>query len=173
MTHDGLGLYLSKILKKAPGPTADIVGMLKDTKTDVVVSYLPVGSEMATKWYVEQILEAGCAFVNCIPVFIASQPYWQKRFEERNLPVIGDDIKSQMGATITHRVLTSLFVDRGVILDKTSSSTSAATPISSTCSNASGSNSRRFPRPGQSPRCFRTNFRKTTSTSAPATTSHG
>jgi myo-inositol-1-phosphate synthase len=119
MTHDGLGLYLSKILKKAPGPTADIVGMLRDTKTDVVVSYLPVGSEMATKWYVEQILEAGCAFVNCIPVFIASQPYWQKRFEERNLPVIGDDIKSQVGATITHRVLTSLFVDRGVVLDKT------------------------------------------------------
>jgi myo-inositol-1-phosphate synthase len=119
MTHDGLGLYLSKILKKSPGPTADIVGILKDTKTDVVVSYLPVGSEMATKWYVEQILEAGCAFVNCIPVFIASQPYWQKRFEERNLPVIGDDIKSQVGATITHRVLTSLFVDRGVILDKT------------------------------------------------------
>jgi myo-inositol-1-phosphate synthase len=119
MTHDGLGLYLSKILKKAPGPTADIVGILKDTKTDVVVSYLPVGSEMATKWYVEQILEAGCAFVNCIPVFIASAPYWQKRFEERNLPIIGDDIKSQVGATITHRVLTSLFVDRGVILDKT------------------------------------------------------
>ncbi len=119
MTHDGIGKYLSEILKKAPGPTADIVGILKDTKTDVVVSYLPVGSEMATKWYVEQILEAGCAFVNCIPVFIASQPYWQKRFEERNLPVIGDDIKSQVGATITHRVLTSLFVDRGVILDKT------------------------------------------------------
>jgi myo-inositol-1-phosphate synthase len=119
MTHDGLGKYLSEILKKAPGPTADIVGILKDTKTDVVVSYLPVGSEMATKWYVEQILEAGCAFVNCIPVFIASQPYWQQRFEERGLPVIGDDIKSQVGATITHRVLTSLFVDRGVILDKT------------------------------------------------------
>jgi myo-inositol-1-phosphate synthase len=119
MTHDGLGKYLSEILKKAPGPTADIVGILKDTKTDVVVSYLPVGSEMATKWYVEQILEAGCAFVNCIPVFIASQPYWQQRFEERNLPVIGDDIKSQVGATITHRVLTSLFVDRGVLLDRT------------------------------------------------------
>jgi myo-inositol-1-phosphate synthase len=119
MTHDGIGKYLSEILKKAPGPTADIVGILKQTKTDVVVSYLPVGSEMATKWYVEQILEAGCAFVNCIPVFIASQPYWQRRFEERNLPVIGDDIKSQVGATITHRVLTSLFVDRGVVLDRT------------------------------------------------------
>jgi myo-inositol-1-phosphate synthase len=119
MTHDGLGLYLSKILKKAPGPTADIVGILKQTKTDVVVSYLPVGSEMATKWYVEQVLEAGCAFVNAIPVFIASAPYWQKRFAERGLPIIGDDIKSQVGATITHRVLSSLFVDRGVLLDKT------------------------------------------------------
>jgi myo-inositol-1-phosphate synthase len=119
MTHDGIGKYLSQILKKAPGPTADIVGILKETKTDVVVSYLPVGSEMATKWYVEQILDAGCAFVNAIPVFIASQPYWQKRFEERGLPLIGDDIKSQVGATITHRVLTSLFVDRGVIMDRT------------------------------------------------------
>ncbi len=119
MTHDGLGKYLSEILKKAPGPTADIVGILKDTKTDVVINYLPVGSEMATKWYVEQVLDAGCAFVNAIPVFIASQEYWQKRFIERNLPVIGDDIKSQVGATILHRVLTSLFVDRGVRLDRT------------------------------------------------------
>jgi myo-inositol-1-phosphate synthase len=119
MTHDGLGKYLSQILKKAPGPTADIVGILRDTHTDVVVSYLPVGSEMATKWYVEQVLDAGCAFVNCIPVFIASQEYWGKRFRERGLPVIGDDIKSQVGATIMHRVLTSLFVDRGVRLDRT------------------------------------------------------
>ena len=119
MTHDGLGKYLSQILTKAPGPTADIVGILRDTHTDVVVSYLPVGSEMATKWYVEQVLEAGCAFVNCIPVFIASQEYWGKRFRERGLPVIGDDIKSQVGATIMHRVLTSLFVDRGVRLDRT------------------------------------------------------
>jgi myo-inositol-1-phosphate synthase len=119
MTHDGLGKYLSKIITKAPGPTADIVKILKDTKTDVVISYLPVGSEMATKWYVEQILEAGCAFVNCIPVFIAREKYWQQRFEERGLPVIGDDIKSQVGATITHRVLASLFVDRGVRLDRT------------------------------------------------------
>ncbi|HEX7976777.1 MAG TPA: inositol-3-phosphate synthase [Anaerolineales bacterium] len=119
MTHDGLGKYLSQILTKAPGPTADIVGILKDTKTDVVVSYLPVGSEMATKWYVEQVLDAGCAFVNCIPVFIASQDYWQRRFRERGLPIIGDDIKSQVGATIVHRVLTSLFVDRGVHLDRT------------------------------------------------------
>ena len=119
MTHDGLGKYLSQILKKAPGPTADIVGILKETKTDVVVSYLPVGSEMATKWYVEQVLDAGCGFVNAIPVFIASSEYWGKRFKERGLPIIGDDIKSQVGATILHRVLTSLFVDRGVHIDRT------------------------------------------------------
>ncbi len=119
MTHDGLGKYLRQVIEKAPGPTDDIVGILKDTKTDVVISYLPVGSEMATKWYVEQILEAGCGFINCIPVFIASQGYWQKRFEERGLPVIGDDIKSQVGATITHRVLTTLFRERGVRLDRT------------------------------------------------------
>jgi myo-inositol-1-phosphate synthase len=119
MTHDGLGKYLSQIVKKAPGPTADIVGILKETETDVVINFLPVGSEMATKWYVEQVLDAGCAFVNGIPVFIASQPYWQKRFRERNLPLIGDDVKSQVGATILHRVLTSLFVDRGVQLDRT------------------------------------------------------
>jgi len=119
MTHDGLGKYLSQILKKAPGPTSDIIKILKDTKTDVVVSYLPVGSEMATKWYVEQILEAGCAFVNAIPVFISSSEYWADRFRQRNLPIIGDDIKSQVGATIVHRVLTSLFVDRGVKLDHT------------------------------------------------------
>jgi len=119
MTHDGLGKYLNEVITKADGPTDDIVGILKSTHTDVVISYLPVGSEMATKWYVEQILDAGCAFINCIPVFIASQPYWQKRFEERGLPVIGDDIKSQVGATITHRVLTTLFRERGVRLDRT------------------------------------------------------
>jgi myo-inositol-1-phosphate synthase len=119
MTHDGLGKYLSQIVKKAPGPTSDIIGILKETKTDVVVNFLPVGSEMATKWYVEQILEAGCAFVNGIPVFIASSEYWGKRFREHNLPIIGDDVKSQVGATILHRVLTSLFVDRGVRLDRT------------------------------------------------------
>lgn len=119
MTHDGLGKYLSQILKKAPGPTADIVKLLKDTGTDVVINYLPVGSEMATKWYVEQILEAGCGMVNAIPVFIASSEYWGKRFADANLPIIGDDIKSQLGATILHRVLTSLFVDRGVRLDHT------------------------------------------------------
>ena len=119
MTHDGLGKYLSQIIKKAPGPTADIVKILKETKTDVVVSYLPVGSEEATKWYVEQVLEAGCGFVNCIPVFIAREKYWQERFEHRGLPVIGDDVKSQVGATITHRVLTRLFRDRGVKLERT------------------------------------------------------
>jgi len=119
MTHDGLGKYLSQIVKKAPGPTADIVGILRETQTDVVVSYLPVGSEMATKWYVEQVLEAGCGFVNAIPVFIASSEYWAERFRQKKLPIIGDDIKSQVGATILHRVLTSLFVDRGVRLDRT------------------------------------------------------
>jgi myo-inositol-1-phosphate synthase len=120
MTHDGLGKYLSQIIQKAPGPTADIVRLLKDSKTDVVVSYLPVGSEEATKWYVEQILEAGCAFVNAIPVFIAREKYWQRRFEQKKLPVIGDDIKSQVGATIVHRVMTRLFRERGVRLERTS-----------------------------------------------------
>jgi myo-inositol-1-phosphate synthase len=119
MTHDGLGKYLSQIIQKAPGPTDDIVGILRQTRTDVVVNFLPVGSEMATKWYVEQVLDAGCGFVNCIPVFIASQAYWQRRFEERGLPVLGDDIKSQVGATIVHRVLTHLFRQRGVRLERT------------------------------------------------------
>ncbi|NNJ09318.1 inositol-3-phosphate synthase [Chloroflexales bacterium ZM16-3] len=119
MTHDGIGKYLSTVIHKSPRSTDDIVGILRETKTDVVVSYLPVGSEMATKWYVEQILEAGCAFINCVPVFIASQEYWRKRFEEKGLPIIGDDIKSQVGATITHRVLTTLFKERGVRLDRT------------------------------------------------------
>jgi len=120
MTHDGLGLYLSKIIKKAPGKTDDIVKLLRDSGTDVVVNFLPVGSEEATKWYVEQILEAGCGFVNGIPVFIAREDYWQGRFAKRGLPVIGDDIKSQVGATIVHRVLTRLFRDRGLRLERTS-----------------------------------------------------
>lgn len=120
MTHDGLGPYLSQKITKAPGSTANITQLLKDTKTDVVVNYLPVGSEQATKWYVEQVLNAGCAFVNAIPVFIARERYWQSRFEERGLPVLGDDIKSQVGATIVHRVLTNLFQDRGVKLERTS-----------------------------------------------------
>lgn len=119
MTHDGLGKYLKQVVQKAPGPTADIVKILKETKTDVVVNFLPVGSEMATKWYVEQVLEAGCGFVNAIPVFIASSDYWSKRFVDQGLPMIGDDIKSQVGATILHRMLASLFVDRGVRLDHT------------------------------------------------------
>jgi len=120
MTHDGLGLYLSRVIEKAPGPTDDIINILRDTKTDVVVNFLPVGSETATKWYVEQILSAGCGFVNCIPVFIAREDYWQKRFKQRGLPMIGDDIKSQVGATIVHRVLTRLFRERGVKLLRTS-----------------------------------------------------
>ncbi len=120
MTHDGLGPYLSQRITKAPGSTDNITEILRDTKTDVVVNYLPVGSEQATKWYVEQVLNAGAAFVNAIPVFIAREPYWQARFRERGLPVIGDDIKSQVGATIVHRVLTNLFKDRGVILERTS-----------------------------------------------------
>ena len=119
MTHDGLGKYISQVVTKAPGETDDVIGILKETKTDVVVNYLPVGSEMATKWYAEQILDAGCAMVNCMPVFLAREAYWQRRFEERGLPIIGDDIKSQVGATITHRVLTSLFRERGVHLDRT------------------------------------------------------
>ena len=119
MTHDGLGKYISQVVEKAHGKTDDVVGILKETKTDVVVNYLPVGSEAATKWYAEQILEAGCAMINCMPVFIAREDYWGKRFEEKGLPIIGDDIKSQVGATITHRVLTSLFRERGVHLDKT------------------------------------------------------
>jgi myo-inositol-1-phosphate synthase len=119
MTHDGLGKYLSQIIEKAPGSTADVAGILKDTKTDVVLNYLPVGSEEAAKWYAEQVLNAGCGFINCIPVFIAREDYWGKRFAERGLPVIGDDVKSQVGATIAHRVLTRLFRERGVRLERT------------------------------------------------------
>jgi myo-inositol-1-phosphate synthase len=120
MTHDGLGHYLSQMITKAPGSTADIKGILRDTNTQIVVNFLPVGSEMATKWYVEQVLDAGCAFVNCIPVFIAREPYWQRRFEEKGLPIVGDDVKSQVGATIIHRILTRLFMERGVRLEHTS-----------------------------------------------------
>ena len=121
MTHDGLGKYLSQVITKAPGGTANIVQLLRDNKIDVVINYLPVGSEEATKWYVEQTLAAGCAFINCIPVFIARDPngYWPRRFEEAGVPIIGDDIKSQVGATIVHRTLTRLFADRAVRLDRT------------------------------------------------------
>ena len=120
MTHDGLGKYLKQKITKAPGETADIVGILKETKADVLVCYLPVGSEDATKWYVEQALAAGVGFVNCLPVFIAREDYWDKRFQEAGLPIIGDDIKSQVGATIVHRQLARLFHDRGVRLERTS-----------------------------------------------------
>jgi myo-inositol-1-phosphate synthase len=120
MTHDGLGKYLKEKITKAPGKTDDIVQILKDTHTDVVVSYLPVGSELATKWYVEQVLEAGCGFVNCIPVFIAREDYWNDRFKKAGLPIVGDDIKSQVGATIVHRALARLFHDRGVKMMRTS-----------------------------------------------------
>jgi myo-inositol-1-phosphate synthase len=119
MTHDGLGKYVGEKVKKAAGSTADVVKILEDTGTDVVVNYLPVGSEEATKWYTEQILNAGCAMVNCMPVFIAREKYWSNRFKQAGLPIIGDDIKSQVGATITHRVLTSIFRDRGVKVDRT------------------------------------------------------
>jgi len=120
MTHDGLGKYLKEKITKAPGETADIVGILQDTQTDVLVCYLPVGSEQATKWYVEQALAAGVGFVNCLPVFIAREDYWDKRFTEAGLPIIGDDIKSQVGATIVHRQLARLFADRGVRMERTS-----------------------------------------------------
>jgi myo-inositol-1-phosphate synthase len=119
MTHDGIGKYLSQVVEKAPGETDDVVGILKETGTDVVVNYLPVGSEEATKWYTEQILQAGVAMVNCMPIFIAREAYWQRRFEQAGVPIIGDDIKSQVGATITHRVLTTLFRQRGIRLDRT------------------------------------------------------
>ena len=113
MTHDGIGKYVASKVKKAPGSTVNITKVLTDLKCDVVVSFLPVGSEEATKWYVEQVLAAGCGYVNCVPVFIAREDYWSARFKDKGLPIIGDDIKSQVGATITHRTLTRLFADRG------------------------------------------------------------
>jgi myo-inositol-1-phosphate synthase len=120
MTHDGLGKYLKEKVRKAPGSTDDVVGILRDAKADVLVCYLPVGSEQATKWYVEQALAAGVGFVNCLPVFIAREDYWDRRFRDAGVPVIGDDIKSQVGATIVHRQLARLFHDRGVRLERTS-----------------------------------------------------
>ncbi len=118
-THDGLGRYVQELVPESAEPAVDVARVLRESGAEVVVSYLPVGSEYATRWYVEQSLEAGCAFVNCVPVFIASDPYWRRQFEERRLPIVGDDIKSQVGATITHRVLTNLFRERGVRLDRT------------------------------------------------------
>jgi myo-inositol-1-phosphate synthase len=120
MTHDGLGKYLKEKIQKAPGETADVVGILQETKADVLVCYLPVGSEQATKWYVEMAIKAGVGFVNCLPVFIAREHYWDERFKRNGLPIIGDDIKSQVGATIVHRQLARLFHDRGVRLERTS-----------------------------------------------------
>ncbi len=119
MTHDSIGKYVAPLVKKSSHPTANIVSILKEREVDVVINYLPVGSEDATKWYVEQILNAGCAMVNCIPVFLASEKYWRDRFEEKSLPIIGDDIKSQVGATILHRILTRLFEDRGAEIENT------------------------------------------------------
>jgi myo-inositol-1-phosphate synthase len=119
MTHDGIGKYVSHLVKKSSHSTANISGILKEREVDVVINYLPVGSEMATKWYVEQVLDARCAFINCIPVFIAREEYWRTRFEERGVPIIGDDIKSQVGATILHRLLTRLFEDRGATIENT------------------------------------------------------
>ncbi len=174
MTHDGLGTYLASVVEKADGPTDDIVRILKQTKTDVVVNYLPVGSEMATKWYAEQVLEAGCALVNCIPVFIASSDYWAGRFRERHLPIIGDDIKSQVGATIVHRVLTNLFTDRGdssgpdlpVELRRKYGLLQHAGPRPPRVR-------RRFPRRTPSPASCPTRCRRKTSTSVRATTYRG
>ncbi|MFL5079884.1 MAG: inositol-3-phosphate synthase [Microvirga sp.] len=118
-TLDGLGKYLREEIPEAAGPEANVAEILDRSRTDVLVSYLPVGSQQATEYYAEQALEAGCAFVNCIPVFIASDPKWRRRFEARRVPLVGDDIKSQVGATIVHRVLTNLFRERGVRLDRT------------------------------------------------------
>ena len=119
MTHDGIGKYLAAGRREGAWLDRRHRRILRETGTDVVVNYLPVGSEAATKWYTEKILEAGCAMVNCMPVFIAREAYWQKRFEDAGVPIIGDDIKSQVGATISHRVLTTLFRERGVHLDRT------------------------------------------------------
>jgi myo-inositol-1-phosphate synthase len=127
MTHDGLGHYLSQVVRKASGATSDIVRILQDSGTDVVVNFLPVGSETATKWYVEQVLQAGCGLINCIPVFIAREAYWRGRFQARNLPIIGDDVKSQVGATIVHRVLARLFLERSRLESKKISKTNSVT----------------------------------------------
>lgn len=118
-TMDGLGLYLREQIEESSVPVADVASALEESGTDVLVSYLPVGSQHATEFYAEQALKARCAFVNCIPVFIASNKDWQRKFAQRGLPLVGDDIKSQVGATIVHRVLTNLFRERGVRVDRT------------------------------------------------------
>ncbi len=118
-TMDGIGRYLRDVVIESPTEPVDVARALRDARADIVVSYLPVGSEDASRWYAEQALEAGCGYVNCIPVFLASDPHWRGRFEDRGLPIVGDDIKSQVGATIIHRVLANLFRERGVRLDHT------------------------------------------------------
>jgi myo-inositol-1-phosphate synthase len=118
-TLDGIGKYLKEEIRESDAPAADVARVLRESGTNILVSYLPVGSEEATKWYAEQALAAGCAFINCIPSFIASKPEWQRRFAERGLPLIGDDIKSQVGATIMHRMMVNLFRERGVRVDRT------------------------------------------------------
>ena len=118
-TLDGVGRYLRDVITESSAAPVDVTAILRDRRVDVLVSYLPVGSQRAAEFYAERALEAGCAFVNCMPVFIASNPQWEKRFAEKRLPVIGDDIKSQVGATIVHRTLVNLFRERGVKLDRT------------------------------------------------------
>jgi myo-inositol-1-phosphate synthase len=118
-TLDGIGRYMADEIAESEAQPVDVAESLKRVGAEILVSYLPVGSQRATEYYAQQALAAGCAFVNCIPVFIASNPVWAKRFEKRGLPIIGDDIKSQVGATIIHRVLTNLFRERGVRIDRT------------------------------------------------------
>ena len=119
VTLDGLGRYYRETIAESAAEPVDVVQVLKDTRADVVVSYLPVGSEEADKYYAQCAIDAGCAFVNCLPVFIASDPQWAQKFTAAGLPIVGDDIKSQIGATITHRVLAKLFEDRGITIDRT------------------------------------------------------
>ncbi len=118
-TMDSLGKYLRDAVPESDAPDDDVAATLRSTETEVLISYLPVGAEVATRWYAEQALAAGCAFINCVPVFIASDPEWAARFAAKRLPIIGDDIKSQVGATIVHRILANLFKERGVRLDRT------------------------------------------------------
>ena len=117
--QDGIGQYTEHLVEPSSQKTSDISKILKEKEVDVVINYLPVGSQAATEWYTEQILDAKCAMVNCIPVFIAKNKYWSNKFKETGVPIVGDDIKSQVGATILHRVLTRLFEDRGVTVDNT------------------------------------------------------
>jgi myo-inositol-1-phosphate synthase len=119
VTNDGLGKYYKETIKESEAPAVDVVKVLKDEAVDVVICYLPVGSEVAAKYYAQCAIDAGCAFVNALPVFIASDPVWEKKFADAGLPIVGDDIKSQVGATITHRIMAKLFQDRGVHLDRT------------------------------------------------------